>query len=56
MSIQIENLTHVYMAGSPFEKKALDNVSLEIEDNEFVGIIGHTDVVNLLWFSTLTVF
>lgn len=42
MSIQIENLTHVYMAGSPFEKKALDNVSLKIEDNEFVGIIGHT--------------
>ena len=29
MSIKIENLTHVYMANTPFEKKALDNVSVE---------------------------
>ena len=42
MSIKIENLTHVYMKNSPFEKKALDDVSLEINDGEFVALIGHT--------------
>ena len=42
MSIKIENLTHVYMPKSPFEKKALDNVNLVIEDGEFLALIGHT--------------
>lgn len=42
MSIKIENLTHVYMKGTPFEKKALDNVTLSIEDGEFLCLIGHT--------------
>lgn len=42
MSIKIENLTHIYMPGSPFEKVALDNVSLNIEDGDFVALIGHT--------------
>lgn len=42
MSIKIENLSHVYMKGSPFEKKALDNVSITIDDGEFVALIGHT--------------
>lgn len=42
MSIKIENLTHVYMKRSPFEKKALDDVSLTINDGEFVALIGHT--------------
>lgn len=42
MSIKIENLTHIYMPKSPFEKLALDNVSLEIEDGDFVALIGHT--------------
>lgn len=42
MSIKIENLTHVYMKRSPFEKKALDDVSLTIDDGEFVALIGHT--------------
>lgn len=42
MAIQIDRLTHVYMKGTPFEKKALDDISLNIEDGEFVGIIGHT--------------
>jgi energy-coupling factor transport system ATP-binding protein len=42
MSIKIESLTHIYMKGSPFEKKALDNVSVAINDGEFVALIGHT--------------
>ena len=42
MSIKIENLTHIYMPKSPFEKIALDNVSLDIKDGEFVALIGHT--------------
>lgn len=42
MSIKIENLTYVYMPKTPFEKKALDNVNLEIEDGEFLAVIGHT--------------
>lgn len=42
MSIKVENLTHIYMPGGPFEKVALDNVNIEINDGEFVAIIGHT--------------
>lgn len=42
MSIKIENLTHIYMKGTPFEKKALDNVNIEINHGEFVALIGHT--------------
>ncbi|WP_125153949.1 energy-coupling factor transporter ATPase [Clostridium rectalis] len=42
MSIKIENLVHIYMQGTPFEKKAIDNVSLEINDGEFIALIGHT--------------
>ena len=42
MSIKVENLTYKYSVGSPFEKTALDDVSLEIEDGEFIGLIGHT--------------
>ena len=42
MAIKIENLEYIYMPGSPFEKKALDNVNIEIADGEFVGLIGHT--------------
>lgn len=40
--IEIKNLSHVYGAGTPFEKKALDNINLSIDKNEFIGIIGHT--------------
>lgn len=42
MSIKIKNLNYIYSANTPFEKAALRNVSLEIGDGEFVGIIGHT--------------
>jgi len=42
MSIKIENVSYIYGEGSPFEKRALNDVSLTIEDGEFVGMIGHT--------------
>jgi len=42
MSIKIKNLTHIYMPKTPFEKKAIDDVSLEIKQGEFVALIGHT--------------
>ena len=42
MPIEIKHLDHIYMPGSPFETKALDNVTLTIGDGEFVGLIGHT--------------
>ncbi|MBQ6004166.1 MAG: energy-coupling factor transporter ATPase [Clostridia bacterium] len=42
MSIIVENLSYTYMEGTPFEHLAVDDISLEIKDGEFVGIIGHT--------------
>ena len=42
MPIVIEHLNYIYMAGGPYETKALDDVSLTIGDGEFVGLIGHT--------------
>ena len=40
--IEINNLTHVYMPGTPFEARALKGVSLSIREGEFIGLIGHT--------------
>lgn len=40
--LQVENLTHTYSAGTPFEHVALDGVSFSVEKGEFIGIIGHT--------------
>jgi energy-coupling factor transport system ATP-binding protein len=42
LSIKVDNLTYVYGIGTPFEKKALESVSLAIESGQFVGLIGHT--------------
>ena len=42
MSIVIKNLTYIYNEDMPFASKALDNISFEIQDRDFVGIIGHT--------------
>jgi len=42
MSIKINHLTYIYNQDTAFEKKALDDVSLEIKTGEFVGLIGHT--------------
>ena len=40
--IEINNLTHIYSEGLPFEKMAIDDINLKIEENEFIGLIGHT--------------
>ncbi len=42
MIIEAKNLTHIYGAGTPFEKVALDNVNIDIKKGDYVGIIGHT--------------
>lgn len=40
--IEIKNLSFIYNKDTPFEVKALDDISLSIKDNSFIGIIGHT--------------
>lgn len=40
--IKTEGLTHIYGAGTPFERRALDSIDLELYEGEFVGLIGHT--------------
>lgn len=42
MSIDIKNICYTYMRGTPFEKKALDDVSVSIEKGEIIAVIGHT--------------
>lgn len=42
MSILVENLTYIYMQGTPFEKTALKNVNLKIESGEVLAIVGKT--------------
>ena len=42
MSMKLEKVSYVYSEGDAFEKKALDGISLEIPDGQFIGIIGHT--------------
>lgn len=40
--IEVKNLSFVYGEGTPFEKKAVDNLSLSINEGEVIGLIGHT--------------
>ena len=42
MSLEVKHLTHTYSAGSAFQATAVHDVSLTIEDGEFVCIVGHT--------------
>lgn len=42
MPIEIEHLTHTYLPGSPFSATAIRDITLTIEDGEFVGVLGHT--------------
>ena len=40
--LEIKDLNYIYSIGTPFEHKALDNVSFSVKRGEFIGIIGHT--------------
>lgn len=42
MSIEVRNISYTYSSGTPFETKALKNISFEIKNGEFVGIMGRT--------------
>ena len=42
MSIELRNVTYTYSTGTAYEMVALDNISLQIPDGQFIGIIGHT--------------
>lgn len=42
MSIELKNVGYVYNQNSPFESTALKNINLTINENEFIGLIGHT--------------
>ena len=42
MGISLENVSYVYEQGTAMQTSALQDVSLEIPDNQFIGLIGHT--------------
>ena len=42
MIMQLENINYIYNPNTPFEKKALDNINLNINRGDFIGLIGHT--------------
>lgn len=40
--LETQQLTYVYSEGTPFQKTAVDNVNLKIDEGEMVGVMGHT--------------
>lgn len=42
MIIEIKDLNYIYNPNTPFEKRALDNINLDIKEGDFIGLIGHT--------------
>ncbi|MDD6316765.1 MAG: ATP-binding cassette domain-containing protein, partial [Clostridia bacterium] len=40
--LTVQNISHIYSAGTPFERAAVKNISLSVQEGEFVGLIGHT--------------
>lgn len=51
--IETKNLTYTYGEGTPFVRTAVDNVSIRIEEGEFVGLIGHTGSGKSTFIQTL---
>ncbi len=42
MKLEVKNISQIYSKKTPFERRAINDVSLTIEGNEFIGLIGHT--------------
>ena len=40
--LEVKNLSHIYSTGTPFEHRALQEVSFSVRPGEFIGVIGHT--------------
>lgn len=40
--MKVENLTHTYSAGTPFQRNAIEHIDFEVRPGEFLGVIGHT--------------
>ena len=40
--LQIKNLTHTYGVGTPFQRSAVEDMTFDVYQGEFLGIIGHT--------------
>lgn len=40
--LQVKGLTHTYGAGTPFQRSAVEHMSFDVNEGEFLGIIGHT--------------
>ena len=40
--LEVRNICYTYSAGTPFEHRALENVSFRLSRGEFLGVIGHT--------------
>ncbi|WP_312940130.1 energy-coupling factor transporter ATPase [Oscillibacter sp.] len=40
--LKVSNLTHTYGIGTPFQRSAVENMSFDVADGEFLGVIGHT--------------
>ena len=55
--LSARDLTYIYSQKTPFEHKAVDSVSFDIERGDFIGIIGHTgsaaSASRSVWFSSI---
>ncbi|MBQ9925453.1 MAG: ATP-binding cassette domain-containing protein, partial [Clostridia bacterium] len=40
--LSVQHISHIYSAGTPFERAAIKDISLSLQEGEFVGLIGHT--------------
>ena len=40
--LSVQHISHIYSAGTPFERAAIKDISLSVGEGEFVGLIGHT--------------